>query len=466
MTHRPTSFAGVLVLCLAFTGTALAQSPSDPAQQPKDQKEQDGSFLSKLVPGFVKSWFSSGKGDNDASGAGAGTAAGGGPPQTPSVVVAPVRVKAVGDEFTFIGRIEAIQKVAIQARVSGFLRDVAFHGGDLVKTGDPLFSIERAQYEAALDSAEASLSGAQGTELTSKRALDRAQSLVESNTVSVASVDTATSDFDQAKAATLQARSAVRQAQLNLDYTSMTAPISGKISEPLITKGNFVSLSSGALANLVQLDPIWGAFPISESQITTWQKVRSQGAQNGNTVEDYTLALILPDGERYGSEGSFSFVSNTVDASTGTVTVRIEFANPDALLLPNQNVRLVATEKNPPRLPVVSQDAIQMDRDGQSVFVLDGDTVHSTRIQTGQQIGDSITVTSGLKGGEDVVIEGLQNIGDGAKVKSTRQNARSDTSPGAPPQAQGKTASTEENKASNDGARGTSDESGSSGADN
>ena len=424
------------------SGSTSQSQSSDKGSNPADENigaqagGQDGgsdSFFASILPDFVKGWFGmdqNSDGSGGPQGRGGQTTGTGGPDegsqQAPAVVAAMAEVQSVGERYEFIGRIEAIQKVTVQTRVAGFIQAVFFKGGDRIKAGDKLFQIEPDQYQASLQAAQAQLASAKATESQAQRSLQRNQELAKNGTVSQAQLDDARATYEQAQGSRLQAEAQVRQAQLALDYTTIVAPIDGQISEPLITKGNYVTVTSGALANLIQENPIWGTFPIGENRLSTWRKVGIDGKTRNDDAGNaaaFDLSLILPNEQEYGQNGAFSFVSNTVDPQTGTVMVRVEFPNENGILLPDENVTMVASQKNPPRQPVVPQAAVQLSREGRSVFVVnDDDTVHHQPITVGKTLSGEVAVTKGLKGGEYVVVQGQQNVKDGDKVRPTFQN--------------------------------------------
>ena len=366
----------------------------------------------------------------------------------PAVVTTIAKVEPVSERFTFIGRVQPIERVEIVARVPGFIESVQFEGGNTVEAGDTLVQIDRGQYEAERMSAQASFESAQAQETEAERALSRAQELRDSGTVSQASLDEARATFEARRGTRLQAEAAVAQAQLNLDYTTLSAPIAGRMSAPLQTRGNYVTTGSGALAELVQLDPIWGVFALGETRLTTWRRLGIGGADpapltsgdgDGATAstmpvtpnparpggQAYDLTLLLPDGSRYLSAGSFDFIGNGVDPATGTLEVRVRFDNPDGVLVPNQNVTLRVTESDPPRYPVIPQAAVQLGRDGSSVWVVnDDDTVRrvSVTLETAHEPGRT-AVTDGLAGGERVVIRGAATLQDGQTVSPRAEGA-------------------------------------------
>lgn len=422
--HDVLSVAVALGIGLGFQGSVHAQSGG--GEQGSSSKSQTSTLDLPLIGEIeLPDWLSflgssSEQSGRSEAGGGSGASGGGdqGSQQPPAVVVSRAELQSVGNEFEFIGRIEAIENVTLQARVNGFIEEVFFEGGDTVSVGDRLFKIEDDQYQASLDSAEAQLAGAEAQLAEAERSLRRAQELIDSGTIPQAELDNARATFESAQATRLQAQANVRQAQLNLDYTSIEAPIDGVISAPLITKGNFVSAASGTLANIVQLDPIWGTFPIGEERISTLRRIGGGEGEAAESAEDYRLSLKLPSDEELPGDGSFAFVGNTVDQSTGTIEVRVRFPNPEGRLLPNENVTLVATERDPPRLPVVPMAAIQLSREGRYLFLLNGDddTVRRQPVQLGKQLRGTAAISSGVEAGDLVVVQGVQNIQDGAKV--------------------------------------------------
>ncbi|WP_273504462.1 efflux RND transporter periplasmic adaptor subunit [Fulvimarina manganoxydans] len=459
---RLSMVAGLSVIAAACFFAPLSASAQEQSRDSSQENASPSIDLPLIGEIDLPSWLSflatsEGEGEKAQGGDGQGANAQGGnagsgqggSDRPPAVVVTAAELQSVGEEFTFIGRIQAIEEVTLQPRVNGFIEQVFFQGGEQVSVGEQLFKIEDDQYQASLQSAQAQLAGAQAQRAEAERSLKRAQELIDSGTIPQAQLDQAQASFESARASELQAEASVRQAQLNLDYTSIEAPIDGVISEAMITKGNFVSAASGTLAEIVQLDPIWGSFPIGENRLATWRRVRPDeatpegettavGAQDGSAdpnpqavVDNYRLSLRLPNSEEYQPEGAFAFVGNTVDPTTGTIEVRIRFPNPDGILLPNENVTLVAEERDPPRLPVIPQAAVQLNRDGRSVFLLDqsNNTVRRQPIETGKTLRGNVAVVSGLQDGDLVVVQGVQNIQDGAKVTPSFQNS-SQTSQG------------------------------------
>ena len=334
----------------------------------------------------------------------------------PAVVVEKVAVKAISDPTRFTARVEAIQSVDIRARVTGFLHAVDFKDGQDVKAGDTLFEIEPDQLQASVASANAQVARAEATRTSAERTLARNRELFARNTVSQAVLDDAQASFDIATADVEVAKAALNTAELNLSYARITAPISGSIGRANFTVGNLVGSDSGALARIVSLDPIRVAFAVTEEVLVT---ARQQQA-SGTTIDPdaLKLSLQLANGTDYGEPGHIEFVDSEVDPQTGTATARAIFANPHRILIPGQFVTLSIGEKEKPTMPVVPQSAVLQDRDGRFVYLLGKDnTVAQRRIDTGARVGSGWAVTSGLDGGEQVVVQGIQRLAEGMTVQ-------------------------------------------------
>ncbi|MGX5732924.1 efflux RND transporter periplasmic adaptor subunit [Bosea thiooxidans] len=334
----------------------------------------------------------------------------------PAVIVEKVEVQQVGNPARFTARIEAIEAVDIPARVTGFLHAVSFKDGQAVKAGDVLFEIEPNELEASVASARAQVARAEATRQSAERTLARNRELFARNTVSQAVLDDAQAAFDIAAADVQVAEATLKTAELNLSYARITAPISGTIGRATFTVGNLVRPDSGSLARIVSLDPIRVAFAISEGLLVT---VRQQEA-SGNPVDPNALklSLRLANGTDYAQRGRIEFVESEVDPQTGTVTARAVFPNPHHILIPGQFVTLSVQEKEIPSLPVVPQAAVLQDRKGRFVYLLGrNNAVSQRRIETGARIGNGWAVTTGLNGGEQIVVQGIQRLADGMTVQ-------------------------------------------------
>lgn len=338
----------------------------------------------------------------------------------PAVVVEAIQVQPIDAHDEFLAQAEAIEAVDIRARVQGFLQEIAFHSGQWVEEGDLLFRIEPDQYEARLASARAQLARSEAAQQEAQRTLARTQELVQRQTAARATLDEAQARADMAAADVEAARAAIRSAELNLSYTEIHAPISGQIGRPLITRGNLVGPESGPLARIVQLDPIWVAFSVSEDVFVS---LRQQAIAEGQELDPSGLrfTLRLPNGSDYPHPGEIDFAASETDARTGTIPVRLRFPNPNSLLLPGQYLTLFVGAEEPEELPVVPQSAVLQDRSGRFVYVLQEDnSVTQRRIETGARVADGWAVMEGLEGGELVVVQGIQRLSEGVTVQPSQ----------------------------------------------
>ncbi|TVQ34914.1 MAG: efflux RND transporter periplasmic adaptor subunit [Geminicoccaceae bacterium] len=338
----------------------------------------------------------------------------------PAVVTAPIEIEEVVQSETFVGRVEAIEQVDLRARVQGFLEAVAFRDGDDVAAGDLLYEIERARYEADLAAAEARVARARAEVVAARLALDRLETLAARQAVSEAQRDEARARFDGAEAEVRAGEAAVRQAELLLSYTRITAPISGRIGATNVTVGNLVEPGTGPLARIVKLDPIRVRFFVGDVDYVTVQ--RQLVGEGGAALDGrFRASLQLPDGERYEQEGVIDFFDTTIDATTGTLAVRATFPNPDRLLLPGQFVTVVVEVGEPREVPVVPFAAVQQDREGRFVLVVDDDgIVHQRRVELGTAGRATYEVLDGLEPGEEVIVQGVQRVREGVEVRALR----------------------------------------------
>lgn len=363
-------------------------------------------------------------------GAVAADAASSGPP--PAVGIAAVKLEPVTRQGQFVGTVTAIQQVNLTARVEGFLDAIKFTEGGFVKAGQVLYVIQKDTYQAALDSAEAALQSAEaakaGADANLKDAeltLVRQKALLKSNSVSQSTVDQATASRDSASAQVKQSQAQIAEAQaqvetsrLNLSYTEIKTPISGRIGNTAVTVGNLVSPSTGTLATVVQTDPIRVAFSISDRDYLRVVAALKPGNKGfATSANQYQAHLKLPDGSDYKWPGKISFLNNVVDPSTGTVTVYADFPNPELQLIPGQYVSVTVQAGEAEKLPVVPAEAVQQDREGPYVFVLGQDNRATIRrVTLGQRIGTAWAVQSGLANGETIIVTGIQKIGPGIVV--------------------------------------------------
>jgi membrane fusion protein, multidrug efflux system len=342
-------------------------------------------------------------------------AAQGTPP--PAVSVTPVVSRQVTEAGDFIGRVVAIDKVDVVARVPGFIEERNFTEGQQVKKGDLLFRIEQNTYKAAVDQQTANLAKAKATEVNANLELQRGQQLIKNESIAHSTVDQQTANAQTAAADVLQAHALLEQAKINLDYTEIRSPIDGRIGLANFTIGNLVSPSSGKLATIVSQDPIYVTFPVSEADIITYKQRVAELADKSPHV---TVHIKLPDGTIYPHPGVTHFLDVQVDANTDTVLVRAQLPNPHGILIPGGVVGVITDRASPQPSLMVPQAAVLLDQAGHYVMVVnDARKVEERRITTGSDEGRNVVVKNGLKEGELVIVEGIQKVHAGQVVAVT-----------------------------------------------
>jgi membrane fusion protein, multidrug efflux system len=335
----------------------------------------------------------------------------------PAVSVTPVvsrQVTATGD---FIGRIVAVDKVDIVARVSGFIEERNFTEGQQVKTGDLLFRIEQATYKAAADQQRANLARAKATQVNTALQLERGKGLIRNQSIPQSTLDQRAADDAAAQADVMQAQALLEQAEINLGYTEIRSPIGGKIGLANFTVGNLVAPTSGRLATIVSQDPIYVTFPASERDVLEYKRRLAESADKNPHVP---IHLRLPNGTIYEQPGISNFLDVQVDPNTDTQIVRAQVPNPDGLLVPGGVVGVIVERGTPQAALVVPQAAVQLDQAGRYVMVVDeAKKVELRRVTTGVEEGRDVVVSEGLKEGELVIVEGIQKVRPGQIVTAS-----------------------------------------------
>lgn len=324
----------------------------------------------------------------------------------PSVVVTQAKLSDVGLNIRQIGRVQAVDKIDLRARVQGFLEKRPFQEGGLVKKGELLFVIEQAPYQITVDQRKADLIGAEASHKNAKADLKRYQQLRKKGAASQAQLDKAISTEAQSRATFLQARAALRQAELDLSYTEIKSPINGRISRTQYSVGNLVSASDGALATVTSTDPIYVTVAVSEKNMIEARR-KARDIKQAPVVPD----LILSDGSKYDHPGEFDYIDTTVNQNTDTLLVRATFPNPDEILLPGQFVHVNITDRAPKTAITVPQSTVQQDQKGYFLLVVTANNkVEMRRITVGEVIENDWVVTSGITAGERIILEGLQKV--------------------------------------------------------
>ena len=340
-----------------------------------------------------------------------------------------VAEQKVNPFFEFVAKTRAKESVALRARVTGFLESREFHEGGDVEKGQVLFKIEPERYQASLAQAEAELAAAQASLNRAKVDAARYAELAKSKNVSQQKVDEAEAEVLVQEAAVQMAEATIKQAQLDVDYTEVKAPIKGRIDVASYDVGNLVGPDSGVLATINLMEPIHVAFSIAETWYLELVQADVATRKAGGVVDEFShVPLIrLPNGDMYGHPGEFDFIDNKVDEKTGTVLARAVFPNPDLLLLPGQFVTVVIERKEAIDSVMIPQAAVLTDQGGAYVLIVDSeDKVEARRISIGQRFGPNLVVTEGLESGERIVMYGIQKVRPGAKVKPELSAAPAD----------------------------------------
>lgn len=311
----------------------------------------------------------------------------------------------------YVGRVESIQSVSVKPQISGEIAKVCFKEGSVVKAGQLLFQIDPKQYEATVQLRKAELQQAEANLVTAEKYYKRVTTASE-RAVSATDRDTAEGNFLQAKAAVAQAKAALKLAQIDLGYCRITSPITGKIGRALYTKGNYVTPQITELASIVQMDPIRVSYPLPDRD---YLDQLSLFKEDGSV---YNTSLILSNGEKYNVPGKRDFENNRVDQTTGTIMMRLRFANKEGMLIPGEMVRVFTKPVKSHIVNAVPQTAVMADEQGDYVYVINADnTARQARVTLGREFGELREVTSGVEAGENVAVAGLQRLRPGAKVR-------------------------------------------------
>lgn len=336
----------------------------------------------------------------------------------PSVVVTKVTSRDVANQQTYVGRVNAVSKVQLVARVSGVLEQRKFKEGGFVKKDELLFMIEQAAYKAAVEQSQADVASAEAGLKKSQADYERDKSLAATKDVTRVTLDAARAARDQADANVKKAKAALTASNLNLGYTEIRSPIDGRISAATVDVGNLVGPSSGPLATVVSLDPIYVIFYVGERDLI---EARKAGLVKGASLA-LTPYLRLSDGSAFPQAGKLDYVGTEIGQGTDTIEMRAVFANADHILIPGQFVSVtLKTDKTKPAL-VVPQIALQKDQEGSYVLVVGkDDKVAKRSVKLGRQVGTDWVVNGGLAEGERVIVQGIQKVYPGVLVNAVPQ---------------------------------------------
>ena len=343
------------------------------------------------------------------------------PQAPPAVTVSTPLQKEITEWDEFTGQFAAVDYVEVRARVSGYLTEIHFQDGQIVKQGDLLFVIDPRPYEATLALAQAQLAQGSAQVDLAQRQLERSADLKNKGFEAVSSYDQRVSDLKVAGAAVESAKASIRSAQLNVEFTRIMAAVSGRISNHLVSIGNLVTGGEGGsttlLTTIVSLDPIYFYFDMSEGDYLAYQRATEKGLIKSTRDNSVPVALHLNDEKAWPHEGKLNFVDNQVDRNSGTIRVRAQFPNPGYFLTPGQFGRIRIPGSEPYQAILVPDAAVVTDQSRKIVMVVrDDGTVEPKVVRTGPTYENLRIIRSGLAATDRIVIDGLVRARPGAKV--------------------------------------------------
>ena len=343
------------------------------------------------------------------------------PPVPVEVNAIKVEPQTVPVTTSFVAQVESSHQVEIMARVNGFLEKILYQEGDVVKQGQTLFQMDQKPFFAQVEAARGALSNTQAQLWTAQANLNRIKPLAELDAASKSDLDNAIGSVKSAQAAVHSARARLDEAELNLSYTKIKAPVTGVTGQALVREGTYLTAGPGGhLSYVAQIDPIWINFSVSQNQLTTSQQQEAAGLIVPPPNREYHVDLELSDGEKYPYSGKLSFVDPSFNTDTGTFLVRAELPNPEAKLKPGMFVKAIGSGSTRPNALVVPQRAVQQSSNGHVVFVVSSQGTAEVRpVTVGAWVGQDWIIENGLKPGEQVITDGFQRLAPGAPIKVT-----------------------------------------------
>lgn len=330
----------------------------------------------------------------------------------PSVTVDPVQEADIIRSFEAPGRVTSKYQVNVLARISGYLQKSYFKEGDFVKAGQTLFLIEPTEFVNAANVAKADIANTKAQLEYAEKQLARAAELVKKDYIAKSQYDSMLSQRDALRAQLSSAQARYNDSKRNLSYTNVKAPVDGRIGIIAVTLGNYVTPSSGALTTINSTNPIYVTFPIDSEDFVSLSQA------DGSNDTNRKVELIFSNGQKYPLTGIQDFHDNKIDQSTGTVTMRATFQNPNNQLLHGEFVTVKLYSNKPVKTPIVPQIAVLENQEGKYVYILgDDDLPVLTYIKVNGQKGDNWIVTKGLKAGDRVITDGIQKVTPGKPVK-------------------------------------------------
>lgn len=338
-----------------------------------------------------------------------------------NVTAMKISARDIPVSVTFVARTESSQNVEINARVAGYLDSKNYTEGGPVKKGQTLFVLDQRPFKASLDSARAQLANTQAALETARLTLRRYQELTPRGAAAQSDLDKATGTYQQAQASVKQAQAAVTQAELNLSYTTITSPVDGVSGMAIPSVGTYISSSNSKMTTVATLSPMWVNFSVSESQRQQQEAAVRKGLQRPPPNGMYQAEILLGEGQKYGQAGKITFASPFYDSSTGTFMVRASVANPDGVLMPNQYVNVRLTGAVRPNAILLPLQAVQQGAGSNYVWVVgkNGRSEYRT-VVVGPWQSQGWFIDSGLKAGEQVVVDGVATLRPDTPLKVKR----------------------------------------------
>jgi membrane fusion protein (multidrug efflux system) len=341
------------------------------------------------------------------------------PPQAVEVIVDQAKMVPHKPSASFVGRIQAPEDVKIQAQVTGYLKEWNFKEGDLIEKGAVLYQIDPAQYEADLSQAKANLAAAKATVTVSERNFSRGKELLPKGAISAAEMDEIEAKKLTAAADLQGAEAKVEAAEVNLSYTTIKAPIDGRIGRSKFSPGDLIGPDVGVLTSLVSIDPMQAFFQVSEQVFLAYVANDEKKRNEGEEPSKLEVKLEMADKSEYSETGHIDYVANRVDQDTGTIEARAVIPNPNGDLRPGQFVRVMLGSILEVDTLMVGQSAVQADQQGNYVFTVGADNkIVRSNVDVGARVGANVVISKGLEEGETVVIQGVQKVRAGQVVRT------------------------------------------------
>jgi membrane fusion protein (multidrug efflux system) len=329
----------------------------------------------------------------------------------PLVIAKKVIAKEISNSREYIGRIEAIDSVDLVARVSGYLETIDFTEGRNVKAGELMFTIEKRRFTAEIDARRGSVLQIEANLDEAQKYLQRLQT-AKPGSVPEKDIETAQKNVSFYKAQLVSAKANLALAEIDLAYATVRSPITGRVTLKRYSVGDYVGPNSSTIATVIRIDPIRVVCSISEVEYLNLLE------HSGSSPEKiFKPSLRLPNGSVYKGDGEWDFIDTSIDPSTGTISMRSRFANPDGKLIPGGYVTVILTPVRAELVPLIPQTAVMESREGSYVFVVDNDNIASMRmVKKRSALGTDWIIDDGIKAGEVVIVEGIQKVRPGQAV--------------------------------------------------